>query len=509
MNLVQLLEDSAKKFSWRKCLISEGGTLSFRGLNKKSSRFAANLSNKLGVSKTDKIAILMNNQPEFIISLFAIFKTTAACVPLNAFLTLNEIKYILGDSRVKVLITSSDFMPLLEKMVKHKGKGDPQLAHLKEIIIIDKKEEGFTYGPDFFKFSFKPKVSKEINSHDLALLIYTSGTTGFPKGVMLTHANLYANVLSSVCALQIKSSDRFLLVLPMFHSFTMMVCIFIPIYTGAKIIILKSLRPFQRVLRSILINRITIISAIPPIYDILKNLKVPYLVRMFLRVRVCISGAAPLSVGTLTQFKRNFKHIVLLEGYGLTEASPVVSLNPLNGEQRPASIGLPVPQVQVKVVAEDESELPFGEVGELIVKGPNVMKGYYNLPDETKKAIRGGWLFTGDMAKIDEQGYIYIVGRKKEMILIHGMNVYPLEIENALLDHPQIKEAAVVGKKDKLKNEVPVAFVVLTPDANLSQHDVIAYCKDRLAAYKIPRIIKFKQQLPKTPTGKVLKRQLI
>lgn len=457
----------------------------------------------------DKAAILLNNRPEFIISLFAILRTSAACIPLNVFLTLNELKYILEDSRAKVLISSSDFMPLLKKMLKHKEKGDPQLAHLEKIILIDKKEEGFVYGPDLFRFSFKSEVPKKIDSADLALLIYTSGTTGFPKGVMLTHANLYANIVSSVCALQIKSSDRFLLILPMFHSFTMMVCIFIPIYTGARIIIIKSLRPFQKILRSILVNRITIVAAIPPIYDILKNLKVPYLLQKLLRVRVCISGAAPLSVTTLTEFRQNFKRIVLLEGYGLTEASPVVSLNPLKAEQRPGSVGLPVPEVEVKVVGEDESELPSGKVGELIVKGPNVMKGYYNLADESKKAIRGEWLFTGDMAKIDGEGYIYIVGRKKEMILHRGMNVYPLEIENALLEHPQIKEAAVVGKKDKLKGEVPIAFIVLKSDITLSERDVVAHCKERLASYKIPRIIKFRQQLPKTPTGKVLKRQLL
>jgi len=508
MNLVRLLQESAEKFSWRRCLISEDGNLSFRTLNKKSDELSFGLREHFKLKRHDKVAILMNNCPDFIISLFAILKTGAPCVPLNVFLTLNELKYILGDSRVKVLISSSGFMPVLELMLKEKEKGDKDLSHLEAIVLMDKKHQGFIYGKELLSSSYNAP-SVEINSGDLALLIYTSGTTGFPKGVMLTHANLCSNVLSSVSALDIKSSECLLLVLPMFHSFTMMVCIFVPIYSGAKIVIVKSVRPFHKVLRTILLNRVNVIVGIPPLYNILKDLKPHPILEMLLRIRVCISGAAPLSLDTLAKFKQNFKRIVLLEGYGLTEASPVVSLNPLDGKQKPGSIGLPIPGVEVKVVGEDENELPVGKIGELIVKGPNVMAGYFKLPVESKKTIRGEWLFTGDMARMDDEGYIYIVGRKKEMILSHGMNVYPQEIENVLFSHPEIKEAAVVGKKDKAKGELAVAFIVLEKNSNLSEKDIIAYCRDKLASYKIPRLIEFREQLPKTPTGKVLKRQLV
>jgi len=228
-----------------------------------------------------------------------------------------------------------------------------------------------------------------------------------------------------------------------------------------------------------------------------------------LRVKVCISGAAPLSTETLKTFEQRFSKVVLLEGYGLTEASPVVSLNPLQGLRKPGSIGLPLPGVEVKVVREDESEAPCGEIGELIVKGPNVMLGYFHRPEETKKAIRGGWLFTGDMAKIDNDGYIYIAGRKKEMILSRGMNVYPTEIENVLKAHPEIKEAAVVGKKDKIRGEAPAAFIVLENGSCLCEKEILQFCRDKLASYKIPRLIEFRKELPKTPTGKLLKRQLV
>ncbi len=236
---------------------------------------------------------------------------------------------------------------------------------------------------------------------------------------------------------------------------------------------------------------------IPHLYDVLKNLHLPPILQRLLRIRVCVSGAAPLSVETLHQFNQSFKRIPLVEGYGLTEASPVVSLNPLHGMRKAGSIGLPLPGVEVRVVKEDESGAVTDEIGELIVKGPNVMKGYFNRPEETKKTIRQDWLFTGDMAKIDNDGYIYIVGRKKEMIISHGLNIYPQEIENVLQAHPKIKEVAVVGKKDKSKGEVPFAFVALHKDGSASESEIINFCKGKLANYKIPRLIAFRQELPK------------
>lgn len=508
MDLVRLLEESAKKFSWRRCLISDEATLSFRALNRRVNQLSFGLKERLGVKKGEKVAILLNNCPEFIIALFAILKAEAVCVPLNVFLSFNELKYILRDSQTKLLISSSDFLENLRKILQEKQNRPEDSLNLENIILTDKKEDKFLYWNQIIIKNQVKDLPCEIEPQDLALLIYTSGTTGFPKGVMLSHSNLCSNVISSLQNLELTTKDRFLLILPMFHSFTLTVCILIPIYAGAGIIIIKSIRPFQKVLRSILLNRITIIVGIPPLFDILKNLTLPAILQMFLRVKVCISGAAPLGLETLRIFKERFKRISLLEGYGLTEASPVVSINPLQGIQKPGSIGLPLPGIETRVVRDDESEAARGEVGELIVKGPNIMRGYFNRPEDTKKAIRGEWLFTGDMAKIDTQGYIYIVGRKKEMILIHGMNVYPSEIENVLKSHAKIKEVAVVGKKDKSKGEIPVAFVALHKDSHLSESEIIDYCKGKLANYKIPRLIEFREDLPKTPTGKVLKRKL-
>ncbi len=517
MNLVHLLEESAKKFSWRKFLVAPEGVYSFRSLNSKADQLARGLSERLGIQKGEKVAILLNNCPEFIIALFAVLKAGAVCVPLNIFLVFNELKYVLKDCRSKLLISSSEFLQILEQISQARQK---DLADLKNIVLLDKKTEKFLYWPELFvkkqvQGSLRSSAaagrrgsSGKINPQDLALLIYTSGTTGVPKGVMLSHGNLYSNVISSVQALRFSPAERFLLVLPMFHSFTLTVCILVPLYAGARVIIIKSVRPFQRVLRSILLNRVTVIVGIPHLFDILKNLTLPPLLKLFLRVKVCISGAAPLNIETLKVFQERFTRIALLEGYGLTEASPVVSLNPLQGIRKPGSIGLALPGVEVKIAREDESEAACGEIGELIVKGPNVMLGYFNRPQETEQTLRGGWLFTGDMAKIDSEGYIYIVGRKKEMIITHGMNVYPLEVENVLKAHPKVKEAAVAGKQDKSKGETLVAFIVLQQDCYISEKEIIDYCKRQLANYKIPRLIEFRADLPKTPTGKILKRKL-
>ena len=509
MHLVNLLEQSARKYAWRRCFTYSNGHLRFRSLNNKVSQLALGLKEKLGIKKNDKVAILLNNCPEFIQAFFAILKAGAVCVPINVFLAFEEISYIIKDSQVKLLISSAEFRPVLEKIAQAKSQGLDDFAGLENIVLTDKQIHPFLYWPQILCRGERGNLFPALTPGDLAALIYTSGTTGFPKGVMLSHRNLYANVRSCSWALRILKRDKFLLILPMFHTFSLTVCVLLPIYAGAQIIIVKSLRPFQKVLRAVLFNGVTVIVGIPHLYDILKNVKIPPLLKMLLRVRVCISGAAPLSLQTLSQFKNRFKKLALLEGYGLTEASPVVSINPLEGEQKPGSIGLPIPEVEAKVVRNDETEAGVGEIGELIVRGPNVMQGYLNHPEETKNAIKGGWLFTGDMAKIDSQGYIYIAGRKKEMILSHGMNVYPIEIENVLLSHTKIKEAAVAAKQDNSRGEIPVAFIVLHSGFQASETEIINYCRQRLANYKVPRLIEFKEQLPKTPTGKVLKRKLL
>jgi long-chain acyl-CoA synthetase len=276
---------------------------------------------------------------------------------------------------------------------------------------------------------------------------------------------------------------------------------------------MKSVRPFKRVIRAIRRNRVTVFVGVPSIYNILKDLKLPKffhspLIKLFNPVRVCISGAAALPAETFRGFERKFR-IPLLEGYGLTEASPVVTLNPLKGKRKAGSIGVSLSKaIELKIIDEKGNSLGPQQAGELLVKGPNVMHGYYKQDEATRETLKDGWLYTGDMAKIDRDGYVYIVGRKKEMVNVRGLNVYPREIEEVLYQNPKIKEAAVIGIADEHKGEVPKGFVVLKEGCVATEHEIIQYLRDHLAPYKIPKYIEFKDSLPKNTTGKILKRML-
>jgi len=287
----------------------------------------------------------------------------------------------------------------------------------------------------------------------------------------------------------------------------------LPIQVGAKIVIMKAVRPFKRIIRAIRKNRVTVFAAIPSIYTILKNMKIPKvfnspLIKLFNPIKVCISGAAALPVETFKEFEKKFR-IPLLEGYGLTEAAPVVTLNPIKGIRKPGSIGVSLSSnIELRVVDNDGRDLGPEEVGELLVKGPNVMAGYYKNEEASKETLKSGWLYTGDMAKFDRSRYVYIVGRKKEMVNVRGLNVYPREIEEVLYQNPKIKEAAVVGIADQHKGEVPKAFLVLKDGEHSTEHEIIHYLRERLAPYKIPKYVDFRKALPKNTTGKVLKRLL-
>lgn len=492
-NLVEMLESSCRKYWWRKAVLGEDRTLRYYKLRKLIDRFASLLVNREGIAEEDRVAVLLGNSSIYPVVYFSILKAGGVVVPLNTFLKGDELKFILNNSGAKLLVTSRDFSPVIQEI-------RPNLDRLRNVIFIDEET-----GPALRRE--KNGLVSNISGDSTAVIIYTSGTTGFPKGAMLTHENLLSNLESSITVSFINNHDRMLCVLPMFHSFTMTVCMLMPLAVGAGIVIAASLHQFKKVFKRILFLGVTIIAGIPPLYSALAKAEIPLLVKFLLKIRLCISGAAPLPETVLNEFEKKWK-IPLLEGYGLSETSPVVSLNPIRGKRKPNSVGLPVPGVSVKIVNSDEAELPVDTVGEIIIKGKNVMKGYYNNKEATKETIRGGWLFTGDMGKIDEEGYIYIVDRKKDMILVRGLNVYPREVENVLQECPGIKESAVVGKPDLNKGEVPAAFVIAKDGAKLNHGEIIKFCRQRLADYKVPRQIIEKAELPRTPTGKILKREL-
>jgi len=490
MRLDWMLSETSRKLSGRVCIKFGKERYTYSEIDDWVSLLAGGLL-KNGLVEGGRVAILMENCPEYIITYFAILRAGGIAVPINTMLTPEEISYILNDSGSETLIFSKGLSDKVEKVRER----NPRV----NICLFDDLPR------------VKIPAENDYKDDEVAVLLYTSGTTGFPKGAMLTHSNLISNAEACKKAMDITSMDRILLFLPLFHSFTLTVCVILPIYTGASIVILPSVRPFSKVMNSIFKERITFFIGIPTVYNILSRKNIPfplrYILKPLMNIRACISGAAALPVETIYNFERRFG-IPLLEGYGLTEASPVVSVNPLNGIRKPSSVGPPLPGVEVAVVGEDGDRLPTGEVGELIVRGPNVMKGYFNNEEATKETIRDGWLYTGDMARVDEDGYIYIVDRKKDLIIVDGMNVYPREIEEHVLRLPQVEECAMVGLPDGRGSEITVLFVKLKEEEDITEEEIRAHMKAHLAPFKIPRRIRFVQDFPRTATGKIKKTEL-
>ncbi len=489
MTLSTLLSERAKEYPKRICIKFEDRTLTYSEADNAVTLTAGGLKEK-GLDNGDRAAILMENSPEYIGSYFAIIRSGSIAVPLNTFLTAHEISYILKDSGCRLLIYGDKF--------------SSTVAAIKENI------------PDITCLKFNEIPQKQVSSYigdedDVAVFLYTSGTTGFPKGAMLTHKNLLSDAEACIRVMEVSDKDRVLLFLPLFHSFTFTVCVIAPIYAGARIVILQSVRPFSKIINSIFKDRITLFVAVPAVYNILARRKVPFLLRLFLKylinIRACVSGASALPEETLYAFENRFK-IPLIEGYGLTEASPVISINPLRGLRKKGSVGIPIPNVEAAVAGEQGEILGRNEAGELIVKGPNIMKGYFNKQDETKTTLKEGWLYTGDIARIDEDGYIYIVDRKKDLIIVDGMNVYPREVEDIIIKHPSVEECAMVGIPDDKGSETPVLFVKKKENTELTEKGIKEYLKGGIAQFKTPRRVIFIEEFPKTATGKIKKAEL-
>ena len=493
MTLGERLKKISKRFPGKTALIFEGRRYRYRELDEKTDSFASGLKS-IGVEMGDRVAILLPNRPEFAIAYFGTVKAGAAAVPINTFLAPPEIEFILADSGAKCLVCDISFAE--------------KISGLKlgaKVVSVGGGIPGATAFESLFKHN--EKVSVAVTPDDPAAILYTSGTTGRPKGAVLTHKNLLSNADSAAGMFRVDSRDRMLLFLPMFHSFTFLVCLLLPLSIGARVYVLSSVKPFSRVIKAVLFGRASFFVAIPPVYNLLSYKRFPRFIFWLLRLRLCVSGAAPLSGEVLGRWAKNYP-IPLLEGYGLTEAAPVVSCNPLDGERKAGSVGIPIPGVEVKVVDQEEAELPPGQVGELIVKGPNVMRGYWNNEAATRETIKGGWLFTGDLGYKDRDGYIFIVDRKKDLIIHKGLNIYPREVEEVIYQHPAVRQAAVVGIKEGGHGEIPKAFVSLNEGAELTERELKVFLKGRLAAYKIPRQVEILPELPMTPTGKVLKRAL-
>ncbi|MCF7528841.1 fatty acid--CoA ligase [Neisseria lisongii] len=500
-NLYEMLNAACRKNGGGVALFDDKTKIRYRELKQEVDSVAAYLQD-MGVGFGDKVAMLVSNSTEFISAYFAVTALGAVAVPMNIFLKNEEIVYILNNCQAQFLLASAGLAKEL--------KGVKQQTALQRTVWIGGMEAAETGDVDFAEaqhYAKQPDLSRQPQIDDLAHIIYTSGTTGHPKGALISYRNLFANLHGVEQVFKISKKDRFVVFLPMFHSFTLTAMVLLPVFSSCSIILVKSVFPFSNVLKQVLFKRATVFLGVPAIYTAMGKAHIPWYFRWFNRVRLFISGGAPLAEQTITDFKVKFPKATLVEGYGLSECSPVVAANTLE-KQKVASVGRPLPGYQVKVVDEELVELPHGEVGELIVKGDSVMQGYLNMPDATDEVMSNGWLKTGDLVTVDDEGFIFIVDRKKDLIITKGQNVYPREIEEIIYKLEAVEAAAVIGVKDRYADEEIVAFIQLKDKAELDEKTVRNYLRQHLANFKLPKQIVFEQELPRNATGKVLKRVL-
>lgn len=494
-NLNENLRRSASKFPDKYAYIYGDSSVTYRELNQQVDRFAAGLSAQ-GIGKGDGVALLLGNSPEFVIAYYGILRLGAFAIPINPMFTKGEISYILDNSKAKAVIAHASVEFKLSELTEKSN-------NITCVIYVDASRQEWTW-KRLMEISNLDFESPFTYQDDLAVILYTSGTTGKPKGAMLSHRNLASNAESIAKLMEMQEEDRVVAVLPMFHVFCMTVSLNGPIACGATVIIVPKFSPVD-VVKTIRTKKGTMFVGVPTMYNFMYQLP-EATADDFSSIRLCISGGASIPVELLQNFQAKF-NVPILEGYGLSETSPLVAINPLKGTRKPGSIGVDIPGVKSKVVDVEGNELPRGVVGELAVQGPNVMRGYLNMPEATAAALIDGWFYTGDLAEMDEEGYIYIVDRKKDIVIVGGYNVYPREVEEVLYQHPSIIEASVVGVPDDGYGEIVKAYVVVK-DEQTAIEDILHFCQDKLVKYKMPRQVEFLKELPKNSTGKILRREL-
>ncbi|MFH1276932.1 MAG: AMP-binding protein [Candidatus Eisenbacteria bacterium] len=490
--LDRYLDHSAEAHGGRPFILFEGARIEYAPFARRVRRLAEGLR-RAGLGPGDRVALALGNVPEFAEAAFALFRVGATAAPVNHFLTPPEVDVLLRRIEPAAWIAEGDFAGILPKdRVPPKGR---YLAH--------GERAGWVPFEDLAKGGEIEGGHPRPAPDDGALLLFTSGTEGDPRGVLLTHRNLTANVDQCAQALGPGPSDRFLLFLPLFHTFSLTVCLFLPAAIGAAIVLVRSARNFPAIMRDeVLRKKVTYFIGVPAVYNALARKKIPLLFRKLHRIRVMVSGSAPLPVETIEKVEKTFG-APLLEGYGLTEAGPVVSVN-RPGRSRRGTVGPPLPGVEVRIVDQGGKEMAVREIGELLVRGPNVAECYLG----GSSPVREGWLSTGDLASLDDDGAITIHDRKRDLILVRGINVYPREVEEAIAAHPDVAAAAVVRAADRLRGEVPRAFVVPAEDREVIPAEIVRFLRGRLAPYKIPAHVEILRELPRGATGKVLRRVL-
>ena len=522
------LFDAAQRYPDRTALVFENATFTYRQLDDAVRRLAAALAS-LGITRGSRVAVYLPNLPQTVIAYYASLALGAEVVMTNPLYVEREIVHQWNDAGIE-LVVAGDWLfqqrinSIRDQVgVKHyitTGIADFLKAPLRWLARIKLTREGMAAKVpgqanvhDFKQLLEQHAPRREFTEPDLdslALLQYTGGTTGVSKGAMLTHRNLSYNVQQTVAWFPslIPGGETWLACLPYFHIFGMTVSMNWPFMMGGTIILMPNPRDIPKMIKLIAKHRVTIYPALPALFNAIVNH--PDAKHADLTsVKGCFSGSAPLPV----QIMENFETMTggrIVEGFGMSETSPVTHCNPVKGQRKPGSIGIPIPNTDARIVdmADGLTELPAGEEGELTLKGPQVMAGYWNQPDETANTLRNGWLFTGDLARMDEDGYFWICGRKKDMIVASGFKIFPDEVDRVLMSHPKLLEAATIGMPDEKRGETVKSFVVLKPGEQATEEEILSFCKHELAVYKVPKALEFRTELPKSAIQKILRREL-
>ncbi len=508
-----------------------GVKMTYRELEDKVNRLATAMAG-MGIQKGDRVAVQIPNSPGTVIAFLAIVRLGAIVVNTNPIYTSREMRHQFNDSGAKAVVIWNNLYPKLQEIQRETGVEKVIIYHLNDFMNpvyaallkkgmkdswVDVREGDGVYWMKTLIANNPPNPPQvEVDANDVALFQYTGGTTGTPKAAMLMHSNLIANVMQIDAWVpdMAHGKEVFMGAIPFFHVFGMTVGMLESLYVGGKLVLMPDPRDIELLMTIIQEEGVTLFPGVPTLYVAIINHKNVKNYNLH-SVKVCISGGAPLPVEVQRQFE-TMTGGKLREGYGLTETSPVTHANPIYGLYKVGSIGLPFPDVEARIVSLDPDEtgkfrtLGVGEEGELAVRGPQVMKGYWNRPEETAKVKdEEGWLYTGDIAKMDEDGYFYIVDRKKDLIIASGYNIVPREVEEVLYENPKVQEAVVVGVPDPRRGETVKAFLVLKPGETATEQEIIAFCKERLAPYKVPKLVEFRTELPKSAVGKLLRRALV
>ena len=511
LNLSSILEDSAARYASNPAFTLNDTTLNYAQANAMANQVAHGLT-KLGITKGDKVALSCLNLPYFPIVYFGILKAGAAIVPLSVLLKKDEIAFHLKDSQAKAYFCfqGTDELPMGQWGYEgfQQAEGCEQFVIITPTLDMPSPIAGIQTLGQLLQGCAPEYNTVMTTADDTAVIVYTSGTTGSPKGAELTHVNLLINAMVSAGLSKVQHDDKQLIVLPLFHIFAMTVQMNAGILKGASNILLPRFDP-EAVFALMQKHEITIFAGVPTMYWGLLHYEEPKFdyKKIANTLKICCSGGASLPVQVMKDFEARFE-VPIIEGYGMSEGSPVVTFNQLEIGCKPGSIGTPVWGVQVKLVDAEGQEVPVGEKGELVYKGHNVMKGYFNRPENNKATIKDGWMHSGDIAVKDEEGFYYIVDRTKDMILRGGLNVYPREVEEVMIKHEAISLVAVIGVPHEEHGEEVKAYVVLNDGMSVDKEALKAWVKAQIAAYKYPREIEFVDALPMSATGKILKKEL-